>query len=359
MTPRSSTRREWTARGRLGRRDFLSAAAQRPDPIAGGRPRVAPFDELVNTIEFEAEAQKVLAADAFRLVAGSDRAPFDRITFRPRLMVNCVSLDLATDLAGAPLFAPVIVAPMSEQKTFHAEAERATIRGASLAKAAVVVSARSSVPVDALAKEATTPLFFQVFAGEDAARTRARAQAAVEAGCKAVFVTIGSPERGGRGRVDWAGIEALKKAVSAPVLVKGVMTPDDGRAAIKSGLQGIVVSNYGQPSTATSAAPLDVLPAIVDAVDGRVPVLVDGGFRRGTDIMKALAFGARAVLVGRPVMWGLAAYGADGVRAVVEMLQTELGRVMGCCGAPNLGAIQRTMVKVHAPVGAGRTDGQL
>ncbi len=99
-----------------------------------------------------------------------------------------------------------------------------------------------------------------------------------------------------------------------------------------------------------------MLAAIVDGVDGRIPVLVDGGFRRGTDIMKALAFGARAVLVGRPVMWGLAAYGADGVQAVVEMLQTELGRVMGCCGTPNLAAITRAVVKVHGPAGPGRTD---
>ena len=148
----------------------------------------------------------------------------------------------------------------------------------------------------------------------------------------------------------------IRRAVEAPLVVKGITTTDDAKTAIKTGARAIVVSNYGHAGSAGRPAPLDVLADIVDAVDGRVEVLVDGGFRRGSDIMKALALGARAVLVGRPVMWGLAAYGAGGVQAVLEMLQTELGRVMGCCGTPNLAAISRAHVKVHAPAPALRTD---
>jgi isopentenyl diphosphate isomerase/L-lactate dehydrogenase-like FMN-dependent dehydrogenase len=325
---------------------------------SSARPRLTPYDELVNVLEFEAEAQRVLAADVFRSVSGSDRPPFERITFRPRLMVNCVNLDLTAEVAGQKLFAPIIVAPIADQQQFHAEGELPTIRGASAAKAALVVSARASMPIESLAKEATTPLFYQVFAADDAARNTSRVHAAVEAGCKAVVVTIGSADKGARppGRSDWQAVEAVRRAAAVPVVAKGILTPDDARTAIRIGAQAIVVSSYGHPGTPGRPAPLDVLADVVDAVEDRIDVLVDGGFRRGSDIMKALALGARAVLVGRPVMWGLAAYGADGVQAVLEMLQTELGRVMGCCGTPSLAAISRAHVKVHAPVAPGRTD---
>jgi len=322
------------------------------------RPRLTPSDELVNVLEFEAEAQRVLAADVFRGVSGSDRPPFERVTFRPRLMVNCVDLDLTTEVAGQKLFAPIIVAPIADPRLFHPEGELATIRGASAAKAAVVVSSKSSTPVELLAKEATTSLFYQVFAADDTARDVSRAQAAVQAGCKAVTVTIGSTDRGARpvGRSDWQAVEAMRRAVTVPIVVKGVMTVDDAKTATKTGAQALVVSSYGVAGAPGRPAPLDVLADIVDAVEGRGEILVDGGFRRGSDIMKALALGARAVLVGRPVMWGLAAYGADGVQAVLEMLQTELGRVMGCCGTPSLAAMSRAHVKVHAPAPSGRTD---
>ena len=321
------------------------------------RPRLTPYDELVSVLEFETEAQRVLAADVFRGVSGSDRPPFERITFRPRLMVDCVDLDLTTEVAGQKLFAPIIVAPIADQRQFHAEGELATIRGASAAKAAVVVSAQSSTPIESLAKDSRTPLFYQVFAADDAARNASRAQAAVQAGCTAVVVTIGSTDKSWRppGRSDWQAVEAMRRAVTVPVIVKGITTADDARTATKTA-QAIVVSSYGHPGAPGRPAPLDVLADVVDAVEGRVDVLVDGGFRRGSDIMKALALGARAVLVGRPVMWGLSAYGADGVQAVLELLQTELGRVMGCCGAPNLAAISRAHLKVHATAPPGRTD---
>lgn len=322
------------------------------------RPRVSPLDELVNTLEFEAEARRVLAADPFRAASGSDRAPFERITFRPRLMVNCVDLDLTTEVADQKLFAPIIVAPIADQRSFQAEGELATVRGASVARTAVVISDRWSMPVASLVKEASAPLFYQVFAGDDLTRNTSRAQAAVDAGCTAIVVTVGATEKAARspGRSEWQAVEALGRTVAVPIVVKGIVTAEDARTATRTGARAIVVSSYGHPGAPGRPAPLDVLPDVVDAVEGRVEVLVDGGFRRGSDIMKALALGARAVLVGRPIVWGLAAYGADGVQAVLEMLQTELGRVMGCCGTPNLAAISRAHVKVHAPPPAGRTE---
>ena len=312
--------------------------------------RVAPRDELVNVPEFEAEAERVLPADLFRLVAGGDRATFERITFRPRMMVNCLDLSLAVDLFGVSLFAPILVGPVSEQSRFHADGELATVRGAAAGKAALVVSSRSSHPVATIAAAAATPLFFQTFAADGTGKLRSQAQDAERAGCKAILVTVDAPDTGGRrpARADWGAVETVRGAVSVPVIAKGVMTAQDAATAVQRGAQGLVVSNYGRVATAGQASPLDAVTSIAEAVGPQIPVLVDGGVRRGSDVMKALASGARAVLVARPVMWGLAAYGAEGVQGVVELLQTELARVMGCCGTPNLGAITRRVIRVHA-----------
>ena len=313
--------------------------------------RVAPRAELVNVPEFEVEAERVLPADLFRLVSGGERAAFERITFRPRMMVNCVELNLSLDLAGMPLFAPIVVGPVADQRRFHPDGELATVRGAAAAKAAVVVSSRSSHSLQAMAAQATTPLVFQVFGEDGATKIRSQAQDAERAGCRAILLTVGTPMAGARrsARVDWAAVDALRGGVSVPVLVKGVMTALDATTAVSHGAQGLVVSNYGRAVAPAQPAPLDAVAPIVAAVGPQVPVLLDGGIRRGSDVMKALAAGARAVLVARPVMWGLAAYGADGVQAVVELLQTELGRVMGCCGTPNLAAITRRVMTIHAP----------
>ena len=156
--------------------------------------RVAPRDELVNVPEFEAEAERVLPADVFRLLSGSDREAFERITFRPRMMVSCLDLNLALDLVGVPLFAPILVGPVSDQRRFHPDGELATVRGASAGKAAVVVSSRSSHPVQAIAAAATTPLIFQTFAGDGAAKIRSQAQDAERAGCKAILITMDAPD---------------------------------------------------------------------------------------------------------------------------------------------------------------------
>jgi 4-hydroxymandelate oxidase len=143
-------------------------------------------------------------------------------------------------------------------------------------------------------------------------------------------------------------VAALASGSRAPVIVKGVTTPAEAKAAIERNVKGVIVSSYGRGAPSSDNTLVLQLSAIVDAVGGRVPVLVDGGFRRGTDILKALAFGAQAVLVGRPVMWGLAAYGADGVRGVIEMLQTELARFMAMSGRSRVEMLGRDVLRVHA-----------
>jgi len=144
-------------------------------------------------------------------------------------------------------------------------------------------------------------------------------------------------------------VDAIRQGVSVPVIVKGITTPAEATTALQHNVQGIVASNFGG-LLANKDAMILALPNIVDAVGGNVPVLTDGSFRRGTDILKALAFGAKGVLLGRPVMWGLAGYGDAGVQHVIEMAQTELARYMGMCGRPNLKALDRTLLKVHGPI---------
>lgn len=350
----------------LTRRQALRRVASPPSPRlrrdkeAQGPPdrearpvRLAPREQLVNTLEYEEQAKRTLTADVFASIVGGDRAAFDRITLRPRMLSPVLDLDLSVTLFGDTLFAPVIVGPIANQRQFHTDGELATVTGASVAKAAAVISSDASVPLPELMANAATPIWYQVFASD--AGARARAQDAVEAGCKAICVTVGAPPaaKGARSiavvqRVDWTAVDAIKQGLNVPVLVKGIATPDDARLALKHDVQGLIVSNYGGLVGPVRDAPILALPAIVDAVQGTVPVLFDGSVRRGTDLLKALAFGARAVLVGRPAMWGLAAYGASGVQGVLEMLQTELARYMGMCGVSSVTTLDRSVLRVHA-----------
>jgi 4-hydroxymandelate oxidase len=318
-------------------------------------PRLAPREQLVNVLEYEEQARAALAADVYALIAGGDRSAFDRITLQPRMLQPTVDLNLDLTLFGDALFAPVLVGPIANQRQFHRDGELATIAGASAAKAVTVVSSQSNVPVGELLAKAETPVWYQVFANDPMAASLARE--AVKAGCRAICVTAGVAlaAKGGRSeeaspKVNWAGIAAIGRDTGVPVLVKGITTPDAARLALQHGIQGVIVSHYNGPPRSENGAAVLALPAIVDAIGSQMTVLADGSFRRGTDILKALALGARAVLVGRPVMWGLAAYGADGVRGVIEMLQTELARYMAMCGQSNLQMLNRSILRVHAAV---------
>lgn len=301
--------------------------------------RIAPVRELANTFEYEAMAQRSLSAAAFAEIAGSDRSALDRITFRPRMMVNTMHLDLTTELFGQSMFAPILVGPSGGQKRFHAEGELATVRGASAAKTAMVVSSGASYPLKEIAAQSATTLWYQVHPGPDTAAQRRGIDEAVELGCKALCITVGG--------TDWTAIDRLRQGLRIPVVLKGIMSPEEARAAMGKGIEGIVVSSHGQPGSGM-AAPIEVLPAIAEAVAGKVPILIDGSFRRGSDILKALALGARAVMLGRPPLWALAAYGSAGVQTMLEMLQTELARDMAMCGKPNPKSLDPAVVKIHA-----------
>lgn len=320
------------------------------------RPRLAPRAELVNALEYEEQARLALPSPVVSLIADrrdpsgerADRQAFDRITLRPRMLVPTLDLDLTVSLFGDRVPAPIVVAPIADQKRFRADGEAATVRGASLAQAPVIVSSQSSVPLRDLVAASTTPLWHQVFANDPAAAEQMRAGA--DAGCRAICLTIGV-----RGRVDWTAVGRLAKGSRLPVIVKGVMTPAEAKTALQQNVHGIIVSNYGRVATSADTLVLE-LAAIVDATAGRVPVLIDGGFRRGTDILKALAFGAQAVVIGRPIMWGLAAYGAEGVQGVIEMLQTELARYTAMCGRSRVEQLRRDVLRVHAATAPPSTE---
>jgi isopentenyl diphosphate isomerase/L-lactate dehydrogenase-like FMN-dependent dehydrogenase len=308
--------------------------------------RIAPADELVNSFEFEAMAKRKLDSIAYAEVAGGDRQALDRITFRPRMMVNTTKLDMTCDLLGQKMFAPILVGPVSQLKRFHPEGDLAMARGAAAAKAVMVVADKSSYPIEEIAKEPNATLWYQVYPGADIDAVRARADKAIAAGCKAVCVTVGVPTLP-EVSWDWAAIDKFRKGLTVPVVLKGVMTAEDAKAAIQHGLQGIVVSNYAGNANNAMAASIEVLPAIADAVAGRIPVLADGNYRRGGDVLMALALGAKAVMVSRPAVWGLAPYGADGVQKIMELLHTELARTMAMNGRLNLKAVDKTVVKIH------------
>jgi len=337
------------------------AADQAPKIVGEPPGRIAPRADLVNTFEFEAVAERLLAPRAYAMIAGGDRSFFDRITFRPRMMAPTTNLDLTTTIFGTKMFSPILVGPVGKLQTFHPEGELAMVRGAAAAKAWVVLSNESSYPIVKIAAQAETTLWYQVYPESDAGALRGRIGEAVEAGCKAVCITAGAalrntatapnparPAAMARPPLSWNVIDQLRRGLNVPVLVKGIMSPQEAGDAVKRGVQGIIVSNYGGLLTPGLASSMEMLPSIVDAVGGKAPVLIDGSFRRGSDVLKALAFGATAVLVARPPVWGLAAYGAEGVQSVLEMLQTELARDMCACGRPNLRSLDRSIVKLHA-----------
>ena len=321
--------------------------AQRAPQLRGEPPgRIAPLDELVNTHEFEPSARRKLASAVYETVAETARDGFDRITFRPRMMVNTLALDLTTELFGRSMFAPILVGPIARQKQFHADGEAAMAAGAAGAKAVMALADRSDVPVERIAERAAAGFWGQVYMSGDGAAALARVRRMTAAGCSAVVVTV-NPGPGTGRRLNWGFFKRVRDAVSAPLILKGVMDAELAHAAVERGADGIVVSNHGGRSGAAAAQPIGVLPAIAGALAGRAPILIDGGFRRGGDVLKALALGASAVLVCRPAVWGLAAYGADGARTAIELMQTELARDMAMCGAVNIAAIRPEHVRIH------------
>jgi 4-hydroxymandelate oxidase len=294
------------------------------------------------------------------------------LSLAPRVLVGVGSLDTRVRLLGLDLGAPIVIAPTASHGLFHPRGELETVHGAATAGALYVASTFSTRSVEDIGAAATGPWWFQLYVHRDRGFTRELVARAERAGASALVLTVDLPvqapstaarrdelaavEGSGYGNLaersttadrleddprfdpnlTWADVGWLRSLTAMPVLVKGVLRPDDASRAIEQGVAGVIVSNHGGRALDTTPATVDVLPSVVQEVDGRVPVLVDGGIRRGTDIAKAIALGAAAVLIGRPVVWGLALGGADGVRNVLDTLRRELESAMAMLGAPTL-----------------------
>lgn len=336
--------------------------------------------------DFEEAARRKLSKNAYDFVAGGaadeisirwNREAYDRIPLRPRVLVDVSKLDTRVKLLGLDLPHPILLAPGAYQKLLHREGELATARGAANAEAVFVVSSNATVSIEDIAKVARSPLWLQLYAQTNPGRNKAIIERAQAAGCKALVVTVDTPAIGPRNReqrggfslpkgmklpmnpqnenerkirshqrvsLTWKDIENFRALSRIPVLLKGILHPDDADLAVQRGADGILVSNHGGRNLDTAPSTLDALPAIVDKIGGRVPVLVDGGIRRGTDVIKAMALGAAAVLIGRPYLYGLAVGGAEGVADVVRILRTELEMAMALCGRPRIADLNPTLL---------------
>ncbi|WKU06928.1 alpha-hydroxy acid oxidase [Micromonospora sp. HUAS LYJ1] len=325
--------------------------------------------------------------DFFAGGAGDERtlraneAAFARRWLLPRVLRGTGDRDLRISLLGSPVSMPVLVAPTAFHRLAHPDGEVATARAAAEAGTVMVVSMAATRPVEQIAAAGGT-LWFQLYPHTDLEFTTTVVRRAVAAGCRALVVTVDSPVFGRRerdlrhgfvdlppglvcenmrdadgrvrdvemnARVGWELVAVLRRLTTVPILLKGVLHPEDARLAVEHGVDGVVVSNHGGRQLDGVTATLDALPAVVAAVGGRLPVLVDGGLRRGVDVLVALALGATAVLVGRPVLWGLAVGGAAGVRHVLDLLHADLDRALALVGVARPGDLSADLVTTGAP----------
>jgi 4-hydroxymandelate oxidase len=365
---------------------------------------------VADVMQFEPLARERLSQMAYDYIrsGGADeitmranRLGFERLALSPRVLVDVSEIDTRVSLFGAELQCPMLLAPIAYHRVFHPEGELASARGANTAGAGFVVSSFTTTAIDEIARETQHPLWFQLYVQRDREFTRDMVERAVAQGCKAVCVTVDTPvlgcrygqlqfalpagiecvhlrglgqklmvtghqTRGSRiydllfdPKFSWRDLEWLCSFARVPVLLKGVLTPEDAAHAVEAGMDGIIVSNHGGRNLDTLPSAIEALPRVANAVGGRIPVLMDSGIRRGTDILMALALGAHAVLIGRPYAYGLAAGGAEGVERVIRILREELERAMALTGRRSIAEIDSSVLWQRQPLQSSiRSAGQ-
>ncbi|MFQ5690418.1 MAG: alpha-hydroxy acid oxidase [Gemmatimonadota bacterium] len=357
--------------------------------------------DLINLYDFEAAARGALSPMAFGYYVGGahdeitlreNHSAYDRITLRYRVLRDVSSRSTAATVLGRAVSMPILVAPTGFQGLAHEDAEVGTARAAGAAGTVMILSTLSTTPMEDVAA-AGGDVWFQLYVYKERELTAQLVRRAEAAGCGAIVLTVDAPLLGGRERdlrnrfqlpegivvsnvlpagkerlpesmsgsrlaayveemfdasLDWDDLAWLCELTDLPVLVKGIVHPDDARMASEHGAAGVIVSNHGGRQLDTSPPTIEALPRVLEAVASAWPggpagsvergcaVLVDGGIRRGTDVVKAIAMGADAVCVGRPVLWGLAVDGEAGVSRVLEILRNELDLAMGLCGASSV-----------------------
>lgn len=363
-------------------------------PTAAERP-------LQNLAEYEDAARSALARPVYDYYAGGaedeltlrwNRASFGRFMLRPRVLVDVSRVDPSVTVLGERLAMPVLLAPTAFQRLAHAEGELATARAARSAGTILVASTLSTFSVEEIAAEAGA-LWLQLYVFRDRAITRALVERAEVAGCKAICLTLTVPVQGNRERdarngftlpvgvemanfaglrqarfpdaagsrlnafigeefdpsLSWDSVAWLRSITTLPIVLKGILTPEDGTLAVEHGAAAVIVSNHGGRQLDGGEPTLLALPRVASAVAGRIPVLIDGGVRRGSDVVKAICLGATAVLIARPYLWGLAVGGQDGVEDVLRLLRAEIERTMALLGRPTLGALDESALVPTPP----------
>lgn len=354
---------------------------------------------VASVADYEALARDRITEQAWAYVTGGaedevtvheSHAAFRRRQLRTRVLREMDGGNTQLDLFGHRFTAPIFLAPVAYQKLFHPDGELAATLAASAAATCMVVSTQASFSLEEIAREATAPLWFQLYVQHNREFTLDLVRRAETAGYRALVVTADAPVSGLRNReqragfalpVDveavnlrglgqlstqaghglllggpllaaaatWKDIDWLRSETKLPLLIKGIMTAEDAERAIAAGVDGIIVSNHGGRVLDTQPATIDVLPEIAQAVDGKIPLLLDGGIRRGSDVFKALALGASAVLIGRSYVFALAAAGAVGISHVMNIMRAELEVTMALTGCRNLAEIDARSVRIAAP----------
>lgn len=338
----------------------------------------ANLDGLLSLFDFQAEAEKHVSHGAWQRIMGAsadeitmrwNHEAYEHLRLKPRILVDVSKVDTRIKLFGQEMPFPIILAPVGAQGLIVPEGDAVAARGAGAAGATLCISSSASMKVEDVAKAATGPVWFQLYVQRDRAFTKDLVQRAEDAGCRALCVTVDSPIFGMRNREErasaelpprelpnlkgkdyldpsltWKDIDWLRGFATTPVMLKGVLNPDDAATAVKAGVSGIIVSNHGARNLDTVPATIDALPLVAEKVEGRVPILVDGGIRRGTDVIKALALGATAVQIGRPYLWGLGVAGAEGVTRVVQILRREFEMTMMLMGRATIASIDKSVL---------------
>ena len=354
--------------------------------------------DALNLFELETLAKEKLPRTAYDYYASGawdeitlreTRVAFERLRVHYRVLVDVSQRDLSTTLFGQKISFPVLIAPTAFHKLAHPDGELATARAAGAAGTIMVLSSLSTTLVEDVVSAAKGPVWFQLYINKDRAFTQDLIARVEKAGCRALMVTVDTPEWGRRERdvrnkfhlpsglaavnllpsnergevigqsgagmgqaftwmldasITWKDVVWLKSLTKLPVILKGICRADDAKLALAHGVDGVVVSNHGGRQMDTAPPTIEVLPAIADAIQERVPILLDGGVRRGLDVFKAIAYGATAVQVGRPVLWGLAAGGQTGVETALDLLRQEFDLAMALAGCARLKAISRDIV---------------
>ena len=363
--------------------DF-SVFAQEVEETIGER--LTDPSEVINVFEMEAIAREKMPPAHFGyLSTGVDsditlranRAGFTRFQIKPRRLVDVSQTDTSVNIIGTEASSPIFLCPVGSHGAYHSEAELGTARAAAAKGHHMILSTQASTPIEEVTEARGAPLWFQLYPTDRWEYTVAMLQRAEAAGCTAVCLTIDLP--GGRNTetqqiftrqdtrtcsschtgqakpifdglnmrgvglnnpaMTWDVIARMKDVTDMKVFIKGIEVAADSALAVQYGADGIVVSNHGGRATETDKGTIECLPEIVSAVNGRIPIIIDSGFRRGTDVYKALAMGASAVGIGRPYCWGLGAFGQAGVERVLDLLNRELLITMQGSGTPTINSI--------------------